>query len=540
MIVDIILVDENMISFNEFINFDYKINSSDNNEILLGNCSAASLNFSVWNAEKRYSTFRFKKGTCFLYRDEERTEKIGTFKVDKITNNRNTLEFECTDYMTKLDELFKGIEAPFNTYKLLNQICSQLDIELRNTADDFKHLNQIYISADSLVGKKCRDVLKWIGEISCKYCIFDEEGKLFLNWYDLETIRKEIPYNKLKEFSRDEEELQITGVSILIDKEEELVGTNEGYDLRLTKDNPLLKELTGNQRQYILKDIYNKVYGMNYLSCDIALSVDDEIKIGDTLKVYDEYGEVFKIIVSYININKLWSMKITSAGENLNRDISNGSSSGDNQGSKDKTYIAKDENFKEINLKGFVGETFLNSLTIFGVSENSSAFLSYSLEFDIDVEIDLKFNILVNDILSKQITYKTKIGKNIFNWSEKANIQVDSENNVFKFVLNTLDVSTSYVFKVEKEKSILNVISVGASSGSNIVTSLEFTEDVKSVVLTNKFNNITLKSFDDTIRILLQEYIYKEATDKVDLIDFKIRKRFNLDNNINELVVRSE
>lgn len=536
MFIDIVLVDENMISFNEFIDFDYKINSSDNSEILLGNCSAASLRFSVWNAEKKYSTFRFKKGICYLYKDEERKIKVGKFKIDKITKNKNTLEFDCTDYMTKLDELFKGIEAPYTVYKLLRQICVQLDIELRNTEDDFKHLNQSYSDADLIRGKKCRDVLKWIGEISCKYCIFDEDGKLFLNWYDLNTIKKEIHYNKLKEFSRDEEELFITGVSVLIEKEEEIQGTKEGYDLRLTKDNPLLKVLSKTQREAILEDIYDKVNGMNYLSCDISLGVDDEINIGDTLKVYDEDGEVFKIIVSYININKLWSMKITSAGENLNRDIDNGSTSEANKSREDRTYISKDENWKDITLKGFKGETFLNSVSIFGVNEKSSAFLGYSIEFEIDIETDLKFRFLINDTLSKEIIYRTRIGKNIFNWTEAANIKVDSDINVFKFVLDTLSVASNFVFNSLKGKSILNVISVGASSGSNIITNLEFTEEIKPYLLTSKYNNLTFKNFEDTIDLLLQEYKHSIIEDKVDLIEFKINKKFTIDDNINELI----
>ena len=55
MYIDVLLQDTNMLSFDEFVDFDYKINSSDNNEILIGNCSAASLNFSIWNKDKQYN-----------------------------------------------------------------------------------------------------------------------------------------------------------------------------------------------------------------------------------------------------------------------------------------------------------------------------------------------------------------------------------------------------------------------------------------------------------------------------------------------------
>jgi hypothetical protein len=527
-----------MISFDEFIDFDYKINSSDTNEILLGNASASSLTFSVWNADKKYNTYRFKNGTCFLYKDEERTKKVGEFKIDKITKNKNTLSFECTDYMTKLDEIFKGIQTPFTIFSLIVQICTQLDLKLRNTESDFSHLTYKYNDTNDILGKKCRDVIKWIGEISCKYVIFDEEGQLYFNWYDLDTIKKEIPYNKLKDFSRDESELSITGVSVLIDKEEEIVGTKKGYDLRLTTDNPFLKVLDKEDRKQILTHIYNKVYGMNYLSCDISLSVDDEINIGDTLKIYDEDGEVYKIIVSYLNINKLFSMKITSSGENLNRDIeagSNSSGGGSTQQQKE-VHSAKDEIWRDINLRNFKGETFLNSISIFGVNEKSSAFLSFSIEFDIDVEAILKFKFYINDSLTKIFTYNATMGTNIFNWSEGANIKLDSDVNVFKFTLDTSDLLDNYIIQVDKEKSVLSVVSIGAKAGANVITSLEFKEDVKPIRLLDfRTNKLILKSFDDTISVIYQNYIDNDLSEKVDLINFKSRNKLTI-NNINESI----
>lgn len=523
MYIDILFSDYNMISFNEFVDFDYKINSSSNSELLIGNASATSLNFSIWDSDKRFGTFRFKGSTCFLYEDVERTKKMGVFHVDKITRNKNTLKFECTDNMTKLDEIFKGVQVPFTIYSLIVQICLQLGIQLRNTEEDFAHLTQTYADTNDILGKKCRDVVKWISEVSGNYAIFDEDGKLFFTWYDLSTIKKEIPYKSLKNFQRDEQELNVTGVSILIDKEEEIIGDKTGYDLRLTTDNPLLKTLSVEKRTSILQNIYDKVYGMQYLSCDVDLSIDTNIKIGDTLKVYDEDGLAYKILVTYLNISKLFSMKITSAGENLNRSVDSGSSSGGEATTQEKTYIAKDESWRDNTIRNFHGDTFLNSISIFGVNDKSSALLSFSIGFVSDIVAPIMFKLYTNNILTKQILYNTTVGMNIFTWTETANIKIDEDTNEFKFVLDTSLFEDDFLFTIEKGKSVLNVISTGARAGSAIITALEFKENVQIINLKNKYDDLIISNFNDTLITEVQDYLLDTASDYLGSIAIKTK-----------------
>lgn len=536
MYIDILLSDENMVSFDEFIDFDYKINSSDNNELLIGNCSAASLNFNIWNEDKKYNTFKFKNSTCYLYKDMERTQKIGVFKVDKITKEKNSLRFECTDNMTKLDEIFKGISTPFNLFSLIVQICIQLDIPLKNTEEDFINMDLTFNDTKLILGKKCREVLKLIAEITCSYVIFNEEGELYFNWYDLDTIKKEIPYNSLKEFARDEEELIITGVSVVLENEEQVVGTKSGYDLRLTTDNPFLKVLSLDERTRVLQSIYDKVYGMHYLSCDISLSIDDEIKIGDTLKIYDEDGIDYKILVTYLNISKLFSMKITSSGENVNRDTSNGSSSSSSDSStQEKTYIAKDETWRDMSIIDYHGETHLNSISAFGINEKSSVFLSFSISFMSTVESSIKFKLYVNDILSKEFPYETRLGDNFFTWSEVANIKIDSETNSFKIVIDTSDFTTDFAFYIDKGNSVLSIISTGARVGTNIITNLEFREEIRTINLLSPYNKLIIGTFEDILSVSNKEYLDNSIEESIGLIQFKPRNKINI-HNINESI----
>jgi len=534
MFIDIVLSDDNMLSFSSFIDIDYKINSSPEDEIILGNASAASLNFSIWNADKKWNEFKFKNSIAYLYRDEERTKRLGVFAVDKITKNKNSLRFECMDFMAyKMDVPFKGIgKTNFTIWELLKQIETQLEIKIANKEEDFPNI--VVPDTTDILNKKCREIIQFIGQVSCKYAIFNPEGELFFTWYNLENSKKDIPYSKLKDFARDEDELTITRVKVTVNDEEYVQGLEEGYDLRLSTDNPFLKHLNADSINSVLKDIYDKVYGMHYLSCDISIGTDDDIEIGDTLRVQDEDGNYYKILVTYLNINKLFLTKITSAGESVNRD-SQSSSSSSSSNSGDRTYISKDENWKNIAVNNFYGETFLNSISIFGVNEKSSAFLSFNIELDSTVEADVKFLLYTNDILTKEIFYKIREGKNIFSWAEAANIKVNEQTNVFKFVLDTSELSQDLYFYISQYKSVLSVISSGARAGSNIITNLEFKEEFNKLTLVNNINRLILNDFEDTIEIIVQEYIDTQATDVFTPLSFKPRTRMEIEN-INELV----
>lgn len=530
MYIDIILADENMVSFDSFVDIDYKINSSDNNELLLGNASAASLNFSIWNGLKRWNEFKFKGSTAHLYRDEERTERIGIFTVDKITKDKNALNFECTDYMTKFDVPFKGIQTPFTLWELLNQLGIQLGIKIANKEEDFEFFNQFkYNTTDDILNISCREVLKLIGEVCCKYFIFNSNGELYGAWYDMNTIKKQINYNQLKSFARDEQELNITKVKVIMENEEFVQGLEEGYDLRLTNDNPFLKPLNVASINLILQNIYNQVYGMKYLSCDIEITTDKDLEIGDTLRIEDEDGNFYKMLITYLNINKLFLTKITSAGENVNRDSKTSSKSSSSSNTSEKTYIAKDENWKNLSINNFKGETFLNSISIFGVNEKSSAFLSFSLEFESTIEDTIKFLLYTNDTLTKEISFYVRTGTNVFNWAESANVKVDAATNVFKFVLDTSEVNQDFYFNAKIGSSVLSVISSGARAGSNIITNLEFKEEFNKLTLVNNINRLILKPFEETLEVIVQEYIDKQVEDIFEEINFKSRNNIIID-----------
>ena len=542
MYIDVLLLDDNMISFDEFVDIDYKINSSDNNELLLGNASAASLNFSIWNGDKSYNAFKFKNSKIFLYRDIERTNKLGEFNIDKVTKDKNTLKLECIDYMaSKCDEIFKGIQTPFTIWQLVTQIGLQLDIPIRNTQEDFKHLTQTYSDTNDILGKKCREIIKWIGEISCKYAIFDEDGKLFFNWYDLDTIKKEIPYSVLKDFARDEDLTYVSGLSCVLDNEEYLIGDKNSFDLIISTDNPFLKPLDGANRKKILEDVYSKVHGMQFLSCDIGLSTDNEIKVGDTLKVYDEDGNYYKIIASYINISKVFSMKITSSGANVNRSSGSSSSSSGGASESEKIHYAKDENFKPISL--FTKEeVYLNSIKIDGVTEKTSAYLNYSLNFEFNSNNDntINFKIYINDIV-KTIPYKPTYGINTFTWGEKLNLQVSIDgsaiSNEIKVTMDLTHNSSSSSIEIDMEKSIMTIIATGAkSAGGNLVTNIEIKEEIQRVSLRNEMDLLTIKRLSDRVEeILIEEYSQYDFNDSVDAFNFK-KNQINVLDNINELL----
>ena len=57
MIIDILLRDNNLITFDEVMSIEVKQNTSDENQFVMGSCISSSLDFSVWNGDKIYNVY---------------------------------------------------------------------------------------------------------------------------------------------------------------------------------------------------------------------------------------------------------------------------------------------------------------------------------------------------------------------------------------------------------------------------------------------------------------------------------------------------
>lgn len=507
MIIDIYTKDSNVYSFTKanIITSSY-ISDSAGSEIVIGYTSAAAFNFTLSNLNNQYNNINFNKSKCILYLDDFRTKKLGEFKVDDVKKNKQTIVFSCIDRMVDFDSIFKGATFPISALDLLKQICIQVDIILNNT--NILNGDIMLNSPDKITGKTCRDVLKYICEVSGNFAIINNNGELELKWYDLNNIKRNLTYSNLFNYERDEQESEITGVSLYIDNELYIKGLSN-YDLYLTNDNPLLSQLSTDDLNLALTNIYNKVNGMKYLGCSISSFFYDDIEVGDVLTITEDDLQVYKIIVSTIKINDFNSFEINSAGENIsrtyetNKEITKDKDDGDFT----KTIINSDKNLNLMTLNKSNTDYIVNNISIFDVVEKSRCLFTYSavLYSSLSINIDIIFRLNANEF--RVFNLKLIPGQNSFNWAEEINLNI-GETNTISVLLRTQDDNIVDII-LNKFDSIINIILTDcATDTENKVSNINLRESIHRVIpnIPTIFTNnlIVFKNMSDNLITIKQ------------------------------------
>ena len=532
MIIDIYTTDSNVYSFTKanIITSSY-ISDSAGNEIVIGYTSAAAFNFTLSNLNNQYNNINFNKSKCILYLDDFRTKKLGEFKVDDVKKNKQTIVFSCIDRMVDFDDIFKGATFPISVLDLLKQICIQIDIVLNNT--NILNGDIMLSSPDKITGKTCRDVLKYICEVSGNFAIINNNGELELKWYDLNNIKRNLTYSDIFNYERDEQESEITGVSLYIDNELYIKGLSS-YDLYLTNDNPLLSKLSGDNLNLTLDNIYNKVNGMKYLGCNISCVFYDDIAVGDVLTITEDDLNVYKIIVSTIKINDFNSFEINSAGENPSRtyEVNKDITRDDKEGDFTKTIINSDKNLSLMTLNKPNTDYIVNNISIFNVAEKTRCLFTYSIVLysSLNTNIDIVLRLNANEF--RVFNLNLKIGQNNFTWSEEVSLNID-EINTISVLLRTKD---NEVFDIilNQFDSIINVILTDCSTDiGNKVSNINLRESIHRVIpnIPTIFTNnlIVFKNMSDNLMTIKQ---IPKQTGLIEVIPF-LNIPYNNNNTLN-------
>lgn len=483
MIIDILLRDNNLITFDEVMSIEVKQNTSDENQFVMGSCISSSLDFSVWNGDKIYNVYSFKDGQAYLYEDDRRKNLVGIFDIDNVTKNNSILDFECTDHMTNFDTNFKGIIAPYTLYSLLQAICSQLNIVLDN--DSITNGDLEYSISDGIAGTSCRQLLKFICQMSCSYAIITNEGHLKLDWYDTTPIAK-LSYKDLLDFKRADEELTIGGIYY---NDDATIGT--GYKLVIDENNPFMSKISILEQKQIITDLNKKINGLTFLPCTCKCL--ENFPLGSTISIQDEDGTYYKVFVCYKRIKDFSSLEFVCPGSNTSSGGSSNSSNYSNE-DKNKLYFGRDTNSNDFFIKDKI-ETNLTNIAIFGVNEKSSAMITFNVELVSNVEDTITINIYNNEYLIRSIKTKIEQGYNLVSFGEVAELDLEKSTNTFKAYIDTRNMAnSSFEIIVYKDKAILSIVSNAEADGGERITSLDFKENV-NIISVLSYNEMYNNSF---------------------------------------------
>lgn len=235
----------------------------------------------------------------------ERTRK-GVYILEKPARpSANTVKLTGYDRVTLLDrDLTQWLDSlsdwPYTLHTFAGMVCDACGVTL---------VTEQIPNGDFLIHKfqkqnvTGRQLMKWVGELSCRFCRANAEGDIELSWYT--PSEKQISSsgeNRYFSGSLSYETYQVASV----DKVQIRLATSEdgylwpaaeeGDNCYILTDNPLMGSVT-EDLQPVLDTIRQQLCTLSYTPCKVVIPLREDIRPGDILQITDGNGNRFSTLV---------------------------------------------------------------------------------------------------------------------------------------------------------------------------------------------------------------------------------------------------
>ena len=238
------------------------------------------------------------------------TVNKGIFYVDSPSYNGSLITLECLDSMSKFDRDYSesNLGYPATVRQIVEDACNVCGVSYatpRFDHDDYVIQNKP--ETDSLT---FRQMLSYIGQITCQQFSIYHNDRLISRWYDKSTIddlyasgESEGDYHIISAINSqniNQDDVVITGVRVTeySKDSENTAGTYfyglEGYVIEI-KDNKLIPVGTG---ATIANFIGEKIVGMRFRPMDITFQNDPTIEPTDVAEIVDYRGNHFYTFIT--------------------------------------------------------------------------------------------------------------------------------------------------------------------------------------------------------------------------------------------------
>ena len=238
----------------------------------------------------------------------------GVFYLDEAKYNGSIITLSFYDSIYKFDKNYSesNLIYPATLGQIVRDACSVCGVTLQTMS--FDHDDYVVQQRPNDESLTFRQVLQWVGQIACLYCITDEQGRLCMEWYDtnlLESIdlTEDIPdnptgYHHIHSFTSLNtglDDVVITGISVTQDIESD-DGTvqktyqsgKDGYVLSISKN----KLIQGESGMTIASMLGEKIIGMRFRTFSASALSDPTIEAGDIIVLTTRKGEKYKSVVT--------------------------------------------------------------------------------------------------------------------------------------------------------------------------------------------------------------------------------------------------
>lgn len=242
----------------------------------------------------------------------------GIFTAEPGTVSGDTISVNAFDNMVKFDTDYSQSKLvyPATLGSIVQDACSCCGVTLAPDTATFNKSNYVVQSRPNDSALTFRQVLQFVGQISCKFFKINTEGKLSAKWYDTDTLES-IDMNNVnteKVILIDElhtgstlqtDDVVITGIKVIEENGDEENSSSEvtyksgtdGYVLEVS-GNKLIQNGKGAEVADYLGECLN---GLQFRPTSINASTDPCRESGDLAVVIDSKGNKYKTIFTNVN-----------------------------------------------------------------------------------------------------------------------------------------------------------------------------------------------------------------------------------------------
>jgi hypothetical protein len=280
------------------------VNADD--ELTLGSAFANIMEASVITPAAGLSVAAGDEVTLYKIDDAGNRIKKGIYTMEKPTRpTANTLKLTGYDRVIKLDKdltaWLQDLDGwPYRLIDFASMVCEACGLTLATNSipnKDFP-VNQ-FVKA----GVTGRQLMRWIGEICCRFCRANADGEIEFAWY--EPSGKTItPGGSTRYFANSltydtYEVAKVDAVQLRLAESSDgaLWPNKEASNPYVISGNPiLLAKVTEDLIPY-LKVIENEMADFTYTPCKVSIPSTLDIKAGQTVDITDANGKTIKVLV---------------------------------------------------------------------------------------------------------------------------------------------------------------------------------------------------------------------------------------------------
>lgn len=175
----------------------FKINgeTSGNDSFDIGFASIGRFSLTIDNMDDKFSAYDFTGAVAENVKTGMKLEdgtieslNMGKFYLNEPKYNGSIITLEFYDSMSKFDTEYSKstLQYPATLLQIVMDACDVCDVPLGTP--EFEQSDYVVQNRPDDSSLTFRQVLLWVGQISCHFCSADSQGRLALQWYDTATL----------------------------------------------------------------------------------------------------------------------------------------------------------------------------------------------------------------------------------------------------------------------------------------------------------------------------------------------------------------